>query len=179
MKLDGLWFRHYKGTEYQVVCEAECCENLSPQVVYRDRDGRTWIRNKFDFMSSLPGGKRRFAPMVSDAPKDRLNVCELRREEAVIAIQVYDGSIETTEHPLVLERGRLEFADEGGLFVLSILHGTTSNVPEGFFVGKFNIRYSNELDTVVDLKGCEVNNPQSASVFRLAGTFESSTLSYT
>jgi hypothetical protein len=59
-------YRHYKGGIYDLVCEAELEADHTPVIVYRGQDGRTWVRPKDAFFSTveLDGAQvARFAPV--------------------------------------------------------------------------------------------------------------------
>lgn len=59
-------FRHYKGSVYEVVCEAILEADHTPVVVYRGADGITWVRPRQAFFESIEvDGVRmpRFAPL--------------------------------------------------------------------------------------------------------------------
>jgi hypothetical protein len=177
MKIDGLWFRHYKGKEYQVVCEAEDSNDLHWRVIYRDRHGRTFDRSRENFMGtvdnqSISHGDRRFEPMVS-GDAEVIHTCELRRTEAVIVMQVYDGVLEVIEDDGKVVQGKLVPRDPVPLqlFNLKIVNARVGIIPEGFFNGKFDLRYSDENDHIVQLSGCEAENTKTP--FYISGTYES------
>jgi len=44
-------FRHYKGGIYTVVCKASDERTQQPVIVYRDVQGKTWVRPQEDFRS--------------------------------------------------------------------------------------------------------------------------------
>ena len=46
-------YRHYKGGVYDLVCEAELEADHTPVIVYRGRDGRTWVRPKSSFFEMV------------------------------------------------------------------------------------------------------------------------------
>jgi hypothetical protein len=46
-------YRHYKGGVYELVCEAELEADLTPVMVYRGEDGRTWVRPKAAFFETV------------------------------------------------------------------------------------------------------------------------------
>ena len=59
-------YRHYKGGVYEVVCEATLEADLTAVVVYRGRDGKTWVRPRDAFFGTVEvDGARmpRFAPL--------------------------------------------------------------------------------------------------------------------
>jgi hypothetical protein len=59
-------FRHYKGGEYELVCEATMEADLTPIIVYRAANGSIWCRPRAVFFEEVEiDGKRvpRFAPI--------------------------------------------------------------------------------------------------------------------
>ncbi len=59
-------FRHYKGGEYELVCEATMEADLTPLIVYRAANGSIWCRPRAVFFEEVEvDGKRvpRFAPI--------------------------------------------------------------------------------------------------------------------
>lgn len=61
-------FKHYKGGEYELVCEATMEADLTPLIVYRAANGSIWCRPRAVFFEEIEvGGKRvpRFAPIVA------------------------------------------------------------------------------------------------------------------
>lgn len=59
-------FRHYKGGEYELVCEATMEADLMPIIVYRAANGSIWCRPRAVFFEEIEvDGKRvpRFAPI--------------------------------------------------------------------------------------------------------------------
>jgi hypothetical protein len=59
-------FRHYKGGEYELVCEATLESDLSPMIVYRAADGSIWCRPRSVFFEQIEvDGQvvRRFTPI--------------------------------------------------------------------------------------------------------------------
>jgi hypothetical protein len=59
-------FRHYKGGEYELVCEATMEADLTPIIVYRAANGSIWCRPRAVFFEEVEvNGKRvpRFAPI--------------------------------------------------------------------------------------------------------------------
>jgi len=58
--------RHYKGALYQVICRAELESNLRPVVVYRDAEGRTWVRDSVEFFGTIEDGRLRFEVVKAD-----------------------------------------------------------------------------------------------------------------
>ncbi|MRW82734.1 DUF1653 domain-containing protein [Pseudoduganella sp. FT26W] len=59
-------FRHYKGGEYELVCEATMEADLTPLIVYRAANGSIWCRPRAVFFEEIEvDGKRvpRFAPI--------------------------------------------------------------------------------------------------------------------
>jgi hypothetical protein len=46
-------FRHYKGGLYELVCEAVLEADLTPVIVYRGEDGRTWVRPRDVFFETV------------------------------------------------------------------------------------------------------------------------------
>ncbi|NYE59965.1 hypothetical protein FHW58_001117 [Duganella sp. 1224] len=62
-------FRHYKGGEYELVCEATMEADLTPLIVYRAANGTVWCRPRTVFFEEVEvDGKRvqRFA-VIPDA----------------------------------------------------------------------------------------------------------------
>lgn len=60
-------FKHYKGGEYELVCEATMEADLTPLIVYRAANGSIWCRPRAVFFEEIEvDGKRvsRFAPIV-------------------------------------------------------------------------------------------------------------------
>jgi hypothetical protein len=60
-------FRHYKGGEYELVCEATMEADLTPLIVYRAANGSIWCRPRAVFFEEIEvDGQRvpRFAPIV-------------------------------------------------------------------------------------------------------------------
>jgi hypothetical protein len=49
----GQLFRHYKGGEYEIVCEAIQEADLTWVVVYRSARGGLWTRPKAEFLGTL------------------------------------------------------------------------------------------------------------------------------
>lgn len=49
----GQKFRHYKGGEYEIVCEAIQEADLTWVVVYRSARGGLWTRPKAEFLGTL------------------------------------------------------------------------------------------------------------------------------
>lgn len=45
--------KHYKGGLYQKIGEGKWEENLTPVVIYRNKDGEVWVRPKTSFEGSL------------------------------------------------------------------------------------------------------------------------------
>jgi len=59
-------FRHYKGGEYELVCEATMEADLTPIIVYRAANGSIWCRPRAVFFELIEvEGKQiqRFTPM--------------------------------------------------------------------------------------------------------------------
>lgn len=59
-------FRHYKGGEYELVCEATMEADLAPLIVYRAANGSIWCRPRAVFFEEIEvDGKRvqRFTPI--------------------------------------------------------------------------------------------------------------------
>jgi hypothetical protein len=59
-------YRHYKGGEYELVCEATMEADLTPLIVYRAANGSIWCRPRAVFFEEVEvDGKRvpRFAPI--------------------------------------------------------------------------------------------------------------------
>lgn len=59
-------FRHYKGGEYELVCEATMEADLTPIIVYRAADGSIWCRPRAVFFEQIEvDGKQvqRFTPI--------------------------------------------------------------------------------------------------------------------
>ena len=59
-------FRHYKGGEYELVCEATMEADLTPIIVYRAANGSIWCRPRAVFFEEVEvDGKRvpRFVPI--------------------------------------------------------------------------------------------------------------------
>lgn len=59
-------FKHYKGGEYELVCEATMEADLTPLIVYRAADGSIWCRPRAVFFEQIEvGGKQvqRFTPI--------------------------------------------------------------------------------------------------------------------
>jgi hypothetical protein len=59
-------FKHYKGGEYELVCEATMEADLTPLIVYRAANGSIWCRPRAVFFEEIEvDGKRvpRFAPI--------------------------------------------------------------------------------------------------------------------
>jgi hypothetical protein len=46
-------YRHYKGGVYDLVCEAVLEADLTPVIVYRGKDGITWVRPKDVFFETV------------------------------------------------------------------------------------------------------------------------------
>jgi hypothetical protein len=46
-------FRHYKGGQYKLVCEATLESDLTPMVVYRAADGSIWCRPRAVFFEMI------------------------------------------------------------------------------------------------------------------------------
>ncbi|MBE6122822.1 MAG: DUF1653 domain-containing protein [Solobacterium sp.] len=51
--ITGRRYRHFKGNEYTVIAVGKHTETLEEMVVYRDDDGKTWIRPKADFEAAV------------------------------------------------------------------------------------------------------------------------------
>ena len=63
-------YRHYKGGEYELVCEGLLEADHTPVMVYRGEDGRVWVRPKDVFFETVElGGARvpRFSLMSAPA----------------------------------------------------------------------------------------------------------------
>jgi hypothetical protein len=63
-----MYYRHYKGGVYELVCEAVLEADHTAVVVYRGQDGKTWVRPRDAFFASVDvDGVRvpRFAPDVA------------------------------------------------------------------------------------------------------------------
>ncbi|MBV7534947.1 DUF1653 domain-containing protein [Duganella sp. sic0402] len=59
-------FKHYKGGEYELVCEATMEADLTPIIVYRAANGTIWCRPRAVFFEQIEvDGKQvqRFTPM--------------------------------------------------------------------------------------------------------------------
>jgi hypothetical protein len=59
-------YRHYKGGEYELVCEATMEADLTPLIIYRAANGSIWCRPRAVFFEEVEvDGKRvpRFAPI--------------------------------------------------------------------------------------------------------------------
>jgi hypothetical protein len=66
-----MFYRHYKGGIYELVCEAVLEADHTPVLVYRGQDGAVWVRPRAAFFESVDVGGvtlPRFAPV--DAPPD-------------------------------------------------------------------------------------------------------------
>lgn len=51
-------FRHYKGGEYKLICEAALeSDRQSTMIVYSSSDGKIWIRPKEDFFGIVKDDK--------------------------------------------------------------------------------------------------------------------------
>jgi hypothetical protein len=46
-------YRHYKGGVYELVSEATLEADLTPVIVYRGEDGRTWVRPSAAFFEQV------------------------------------------------------------------------------------------------------------------------------
>jgi hypothetical protein len=46
-------YRHYKGGVYELVSEATLEADLTPVIVYRGEDGRTWVRPRAAFFEQV------------------------------------------------------------------------------------------------------------------------------
>jgi hypothetical protein len=46
-------YRHYKGGVYELVGEATFEADLTPVIVYRGEDGRTWVRPSAGFFEQV------------------------------------------------------------------------------------------------------------------------------
>lgn len=63
---DGRVFRvgdivtHFKGNEYQIIGFAYDCDDLTPIVVYKNRNGILWVRKVSEFISKHESGVWRF-----------------------------------------------------------------------------------------------------------------------
>lgn len=56
--------RHYKGSLYRVVAEGRIEADLSPVVIYDDKEGNVWVRPHDDFHGRDPDGVAdRFVPL--------------------------------------------------------------------------------------------------------------------
>lgn len=59
-------FKHYKGGEYELVCEATMEADLTPLIVYRAANGSIWCRPRTVFFELIEvDGKQvqRFTPI--------------------------------------------------------------------------------------------------------------------
>lgn len=59
-------FKHYKGGEYELVCEATMEADLTPMIVYRAANGTIWCRPRSVFFELIElDGKQvqRFTPL--------------------------------------------------------------------------------------------------------------------
>lgn len=64
-------FRHYKGGEYELVCEAKLESDLTHMIVYRAADGSIWCRPRDVFFERIEvDGQivQRFTPIAADVP---------------------------------------------------------------------------------------------------------------
>lgn len=60
-------YRHYKGSDYELVCEARMGADHSPVIVYRAANGTIWCRPRSVFFETVEvDGKRvpRFSVFV-------------------------------------------------------------------------------------------------------------------
>lgn len=60
-------FKHYKGGEYELVCEATMESDHTPLIVYRAANGSIWCRPRAVFFEEVEvDGQRvpRFAPVA-------------------------------------------------------------------------------------------------------------------
>jgi hypothetical protein len=48
-----LRYRHYKGGEYELVCEAVMEADHAPVIVYRGDDGAVWVRPRAAFLETV------------------------------------------------------------------------------------------------------------------------------
>ena len=46
-------YRHYKGGIYELVCEAVLEADLTPVMVYRNQDGKVWVRPRTNFFETV------------------------------------------------------------------------------------------------------------------------------
>lgn len=59
-------YRHYKGSVYELVCEATQESDLTPMIVYRAADGSVWCRPRVVFFEQVEVDGRlvpRFTPI--------------------------------------------------------------------------------------------------------------------
>lgn len=66
-----MFYRHYKGGIYALVCEAVLEADHTPVMVYRGRDGVVWVRPRAAFFETVEVdgvALPRFAPV--EAPPD-------------------------------------------------------------------------------------------------------------
>lgn len=60
---EGERYRHYKGSEYVIICEATCVETKDTQIVYRSiSDGKVYVRDKLEFLGIVEVSKPQKAP---------------------------------------------------------------------------------------------------------------------
>lgn len=83
----GAVYRHFKGGQYVVVCEATEESTGAPLVVYRGTDGRHWTRPRDNFFSMVEHEGRhlpRFS-LEAAAPSDAFATLSAAFAEAVVA----------------------------------------------------------------------------------------------
>jgi len=166
MNISGCKFRHYKGMLYKVLYETTDTETGEQRLVYRtDDDPKLWDRPKQMFLETLPDGRRRFEPILN--PKIQSTV-ELRRTEAVVAIDIVEGSIDIM-WPELPKRGELSLIKTRCDFTLKVVLGHRSQIPGDFFDGEFELRYSDEQNRIFKLMECRV--PEGSDSYDLQGTF--------
>ena len=169
MKLEGQWFRHYKGTRYVVVGEAQHSETGERLIIYHsEMDTKNWARPYDMFMENLPDGRRRFEPIPSPLV---ISTIELRRTEAVVVVNVIEGRFDVSFPKTAYQRGTLDIAARNRRcsFELKITKGTRSSLPDGFFDGPFELRYSDEEGRQYKLVDCQV--PEGSYPFFLKGDY--------
>ena len=63
-----MFYRHYKGGLYQLVCEATLEADHTPVIVYRGADGTTWVRPRAAFFELVEVDGQsvlRFSPVAA------------------------------------------------------------------------------------------------------------------
>lgn len=60
---EGDPYRHYKGGEYVIICEATCVSTRDTVVVYRSTsDGKIYVRDKLEFLGLVEVSKPERVP---------------------------------------------------------------------------------------------------------------------